>query len=264
MNPTEEKQKVLKWLRITLIVLAVFLVFEALGALKDLREVSSVYSSISVTGEGEAVSVPDVASFSFTVSVDAKEVSEAQSKVTEKMDSIFSDIETLGVENRDIKTTNYSVRPKYVFKQYPTEEIFCSSGFCPPTSKQVQDGYTVSHSVSVKVRETKDTGKVLALVGENGATNISNISFTVDDVDKVIAEARAEAIKNAKDKAKILAKDLGVRLVRIVDFYDNTSPRPYYAESLGVDTVRLNSVEPTIPVGENKVAANVTIVYEIR
>jgi len=257
---TEEAQKVLKWVRVVLIVLAIFLAVEALGAFKDLRGVNPAFNSISVTGEGEVVSIPDVATFSFSVSADAKVVSDAQDEVTKNMNAILAGLKTLGInEERDIKTTDYSIWPKYTYQ--PT---VCSSTFCPP-SRQVEDGYTVSHSISVKIRKTADAGKALALVGEKGATNLSSISFAIDDPEKILDEARAKAIADAKGKAKLLSRELGVRLVRVVSFYDNTGGGvPYYAEGMGGDTVKSKSVAPTIPIGENKSVVSVTVVYEIR
>ncbi len=259
---TEETQKVLKWFRISLIVLTIFLVAEALGALKDLRGIDPAYNSISVSGKGEVISVPDIATFSFTVSADAKVASDAQNLVTEKMDAILLGLKSLGVEEKDIKTTDYSLFPKYTY-----EQIVCSSNYCPP-GRQVQDGFTVSHNVSVKVRKTEDAGKVLALAGEKGATSLSGISFTVDDPEKIFDEAQAKAIADAKNKAKALSRELGVRLVRVVSFYDNTGggPGPYYAEgvAMGGDVARGSIPAPTLPTGENKTIVNVTVVYEIR
>lgn len=256
---TLETQQILKWGRVVLIALALFLGVEALGALKNLRSIDPAYNSISITGLGEVILIPDVATFSFSVSADAKVVSDAQAEVTKKMDAILAGLKELGIEERDIKTTNYSVWPKYT---YP--EIYCITVPCPPT-RQVQDGYTASHDVTVKVRRTEDAGKALALAGSKGATGLSNISFTVDDEEKILDEARAMAIKNAKEKAKILSKELGVRLVRVVSFYDNNGGiTPYYAEGMGGDTVRTVAPAPTIPVGENKVTVSVTVVYEIR
>ena len=258
---TEEFQKILKLGRIAIIVLAVFLAAEALGALKELKSVNPAYNSISVTGEGEIVSIPDVATFSFSVSADAKVVSDAQEEVTKNMDAILAGLKSLSIEEKDIKTIDYSIWPKYTYQ--PT---ICSLTYCPP-SRQIEDGYTVSHSVSVKIRKTEDAGKALALVGDEGATNLSGISFSVDDPDKLLDEARALAIEDAKAKAKVLSKELGVRLVRVVSFYDNTDRGiPYYAEGMGGDMMlKANSAPtPTIPVGENKSIVSVTVVYEIR
>lgn len=259
---TQEIQKILKWAWVVLIILAAFLAVETLGALKGLRGINPAYNSISVTGVGEAVTVPDVATFSFTVSADAETVSEAQEQVTTKTDAVLTKLKELEVEEKDIKTTDYSIWPKYTYTQ-----AVCSPAYCPP-GRQVADGYTVSHNISVKIRNTKDAGKALALVGENGATGLSGISFTTDDPDQVINEARAKAIENTKEKAQMLAKELGVRLVRVVSFYDNTGdrPMPYYGEGMGGDMmVKSSTVSiPEIPVGENKTTISVTVTYEIR
>lgn len=257
---TEEIKSILKWVWIVLIALAVFLAALTLETLKNLRQANPAYNAISVSGIGEAVSIPDIAAFSFSVSADAAEVSDAQGQVTEKMDTILSGFKELGIEEKDIKTTDYSVRPKYTF-----EPVACLPSYCPP-ARQVQDGYSVSHSVSVKVRQTENAGEALALAGERGATNLSNLSLTVDDPDKILGLARVEAIRDARDKAEILSKELGVRLIRVVSFYDNTGREiPYYAEGFGGDTVRISAAEaPTIPIGENKVEVMVTITYEIR
>ncbi|MDO8590093.1 MAG: SIMPL domain-containing protein [bacterium] len=259
---TEDAQKVLKWVRITLIVLAIFLAAEALVSLKNLRNISPTYNSISVSGVGEAVSLPDVATFSFTVSGDAKTVSDAQGQVTGKMDAILAGLEALGIEEKDIETTGYNSFPTYEYSGTVCIQSYPS--YCPP-GKQVLTGYEVSHTISVKVRKTEDVGKAFAIVGDNGATGLSGISFTVDDPDKILDEARAEAITNAEKKAKMLAKELGVRLVRVVSFYDNSGGiTPYYAEGFGGDMVKSSAPAPTIPAGENKVNVSVTIVYEIR
>jgi len=258
---TEETQKVMKWTRIVLIVLAIFLAIQALGSFRGLTYTNPVYNSISVNGEGEAVAIPDIATFSFSVSLDAKVVSDAQKQVTEKMNSILSELKAIGIEEKDIKTSDYSIWPKYSY-----EPTICSPTYCPPT-RQREDGYTVSHGVSVKVRKTEDVGKAFALVGDKGATNLSGISFTVDDEEKVLDEARAKAINDAKKKAEMLADELGVRLVRVVSYYDNIGggPMPYYAEGMGGDMVKTSaSSAPSIPIGENKVVMNVTVVYEIR
>lgn len=255
-----ETQKTLQSVSFALIILSVFLVMETLGAFKDWRSPNPVYNSISVSGTGEAVSLPDVASFSFTVSADAKVVSDAQGAVTTKMNAILAGLKALGIEEKDIKTTDYSVWPKYIY----TSTVCSPNTICPP-SRQIPDGYTANHSVSVKVRETLDAGKALALVGENGATGLSSISFTVDDPDKIMEEARAEAIADAREKAEMLSEELDVRLVRVVGFYDNTGGAPYYAEGFGGDMLKsVAAPAPTVPMGENKVTANVTITYEIR
>jgi len=261
MMNTEETNKIIKLAGVVLVVLAVFLFAEALGSFKNLRNTDPVYNSISVNGEGEVVVIPDVATFNFSVSQDAKLVSDAQEQVTKKMNTILAKLKDLGIEEKDIKTTGYYIEPRYVY----TSSI-CSPTYCPP-SRQTQDGYTVSHSVSVKIRKTEEAGTALTLVGDEGATNISNISFTIDDPSQVMTEARDKAVEDAKMKAKELAKSLGVKLVRVIGYYDNSgdrNPVPYKEFSLNAVGSASASVTPNIPAGENKVTSNVTVTYEIR
>lgn len=256
-----EMKKVLRYLAWAVLLLTIFLAIESLSAFKDLRSTSQVYNSISVTGEGEAVSVPDIAVFSFSVSADAKNVSDAQVIVTKNSDAIFAGLKTLGVEDKDIKTTDYSVWPKYTYTSMP-----CSQNYCPQ-GKQIPDGYTVSQTVSIKVRKTADAGKALAVVGDKGATNVSGLTFTTDDPNKNINDARAKAIEDAKVKATDLAKRLGVSLIRVTGYSDNNSnPGPiFYANAMGLggmDT-KAQSV-PSVPAGENKTKVSVIVTYEIR
>ena len=52
-------------------------------------------------------------------------------------------------------------------------------------------------------------------------------------MDAVKAEARGKAIVNAKEKAKVLAKSLGIDLVRIISFSDsNDYPPVYYGATM--------------------------------
>lgn len=258
---TKEFQEVLKWGRVTLVVLAVFLAVEALGALKGLSDTEPVYNTISVTGEGEVVAIPDVATLSFAATAESKTVSDAQTQVTERMEAILSGLKGLGVEDKDIKTTDYSIQPKYVYSS-----SICSSTYCPP-SRQIQDGYTVRHVVSVKIRNTENVGQTITLLGEKKASNVSNVSFEIDDADDLLGEARDLAIADAKIKARLLAKELGVRLIRVIGFYENTEgePIPYYNEAFGGDSLKsLPAVAPSVPLGENIVRIKATILYEIR
>ncbi len=219
------------------VLLAAFLGIKALSSLKELSYIGKgVYPSnvISVNGTGEVLAVPDVASFSFSVIEEGKTVKEAQDKATKKINSIVDAVKALGVEEKDIKTTGYNSYPKYDYQQ--TVCTMQYPNYCPP-GKQILTGYEVTQSITVKVR----------------------------------AEAREKAVNDAKAKAKILSKTLGVKLDTIVNFYENGDgayPIMYRSE-MSADTKVMNmagsaSVAPSLPTGENKIVSNVTITYEVR
>ncbi len=251
-----------------LAMLALFLLVSTLSEFKSLRFIGSgvnASNTISVSGEGTAFAVPDIATFSVSVRETAKDVATAQEAATEKNNDIIEYLSEAGIDEKDIQTTEYSVNP-----QYDYSSTSCAGGYCPPSNPKLV-GYEVSQTLTVKVRETDKAGDVLSGVGSRGASNVSGLSFTIDDEDAVNAEAREEAIEDARDKAEELAKQLNVRLVRIVGFSENGN-YPYYAKTMMLESSAGGrgaafdgaAPAPQLPVGENKIISTVTVTYEIR
>jgi len=245
-------------------VLALFLAVGVISELKGLRFIGTgvpATNTISVTGEGEVFAVPDMGTFSVTVQEEAKEVQDAQEVATEKVNEIIAFLKGEEVEEKDIKTTDYSVYPQYDYLQET-----CREGYCPPGRQELR-GFQVSQTLTVKVRDTKKAGELLSGVGSLGASQVSGLSFTIDDEDELKAEARNMAIEDAQTKAAELANQLNVQLVRIVGFYENDYGYPVpYAYGMGGDVaIRAEAVKvaPEIPVGENKIVSSVSVTYEI-
>jgi len=247
--------------------LALFLLILTVSALKEFRFIGSgvtATNTITVSGEGEVFAVPDTATFSVTIQEEAKEVKPAQEEATKKSNAIYEYLKGEGVEEKDIKTADYSIYPQYDY----VESDACREGYCPP-GRQVLRGFQVSQTLLVKVRETEKAGDLLSGVGSLGASSVSGLSFTIDDEDALQAEARGKAIENARTKAESLAKQLNVSLVRIVGFSENGNYPIYYAKaemSMAADGRGGGAVPPSpeIPVGENKIVSNVSVTYEIR
>lgn len=249
------------------ILLAVFLGVKSILGLKEYSHLGDgVYPSnvISVNGTGKVFSIPNIGSFTFSVTEEGKTVKDAQDKATKKTNDILNAIKGMGIEEKDVKTVAYNSYPKYEYQQSGV----CADRYCPP-GKQVLTGYEVSQTISIKVRKTDQAGDVLTKVGSLGAANISGLNFVVDDEEKVKSEARDKAIADAKKKAEVLADSLGVKLVRIIGFNEGGDyPMPYYAKG-GMEMAQtmdasVASVPPQLPVGENEIISNVSITYEIR
>jgi len=256
-------RRVKRMLVLVLLVLAVFLIVKTINTVKEYRFIGggvSATNTITVSGEGEVFAVPDIAEFSFSVVEEKKTVADAQEIAAQRINSIIAFLDERDVKETDIKTTNYNVYPRYEFIREN-----CSGGFCPPGGERVLKGFEVSQSISVKVRDTEEAGSILAGIGERGATNISGLNFTIDDEEDLSEEARKEAIEDARKKAKQLAKDLDVKLVRVVSFSESGGPisaKFAFAEIAALDSA--GGSVPELPVGENKITSNVSITYEIR
>lgn len=248
---------------LVLMVLAVFLAARTVNEFKRYHTIGTdapVHNTISVSGEGEAFAVPDVATFTFSVTEEELVVAEAQQLTSRKVDSALEFLRGQGVAEKDIKTVSYNIYPRYEF-----ERIVCITYPCPE-GKRALAGYEVSQTIEVKVRALAGAGTLLGGLGEIGVTNVSGLAFSVDDEEAIQREAREKAIVQAKEKGKQLAADLGVRLMRIVSFNESGGPvyfRTYAAEAFGKGGADVAAV-PEVPVGENRIVSNVTITYEIR
>lgn len=233
-----------------------------MSSLDAIKHPNGQVASISVSGDGEATAVPDIATVSFTVRESAKTVPEAQKLAEAKIAKGLKELEALGVEKKDTKTLSYSVNPKY--EQSPV--VYCTSYNCPP-SKTVVNGYEVTQSVTVKVRKVDQAGEVIGVLGKVNITEISGPDFTVDDMDSLKAEAKVIAIKKAQAKAEEEAKALGVSLGAIIAFNEDNGgyyPVMYSAKA----TMSVGGAEArdavTLPQGENVIKSRVTITYSIR
>jgi len=222
-------------------------------------------SSINVDGVAEVTAVPDVGVFTFAVEAEAEDAATAQQQSGETINEITAYLTSEGgVAENDIKTTGYNVYPRYEY-----ERVECFGPDCD--RERVLKGYVATQNVRVKVQETDRAGELIADVGSRGATNVSNLSFEVDDIEAKKEEARLLAIADAKEKAGRLADELGVRLGDVLSFHDGGGgyPVPPIAESrMARDTVGLGGAEeafsPEISVGEDEITARVVITYEIK
>ena len=260
-----EDHKVKKTAIITLAVLALFLAAKFVGEMKGLRYIGSYpqqQSLITVSGKGEVVAVPDIATFSFTVTEESLVVKSAQDEAAKTANAILYFLKKNGVAEKDIQTAGYNIYPRYEYATAARPLLYPPV----PDGKRTLVAYVVSQSVGVKVRALGDAGKLLAGIGEIGATDVSGLSFDFDKRDELVREARDKAIKDARKEAAKLAKSLGVRLVRIIS-YNEGGYYPIYARSEAVYGSG-GDVAPKaaskIPVGEDKIVSNVSLTYEIK
>lgn len=219
-------------------------------------------TTISVTGEGEVLAVPDVGQFSYTVTASAMDAKAAQAEVATKGNAVIAYLKEQGVEERDIKTEQYAMFPKYRWEERP-----CVYGVPCMPGEQIEDGFEVSQSVTVKVRALDKAGDLITGIGEKGATNLSGLTFIIDDTEALKREARSLAIADAKVQSERLAKDLGVRIVRMNSYYEESPAYPAYgygAEMMDAKVESAPGASPELPPGETATKSRVSVTYIVQ
>lgn len=212
--------------------------------------------TITVSGKGEVTAKPDIATVSFSVMEENLDVSKATDAVNTKIGMIINNLKSNGVDEKDIKTTDYSIYPRY---DYVTAQAY------PYNGKQVLAGYDITQSISLKIRDLKKAGKIITDLGGFNVTNMGGLNFTNDKYDDLVRQARDSAIADARAQAEKLAKALGVRLGKITGYSEGGNyPYPVMydrAMSVGASSAKTEAVLPT---GENKITSSVSVTYEIK
>lgn len=237
---------------VVLIIYVAVLIRNALRTYDYIGKTPDTINQITVTGTAKVNATPDVAVLNLGVISEGTAVNLAQKGVTEKMNAIIASMKNdFNIQAKDIQTENFSINPKYDWTD----------------GKQRIIGYIASQSVSVKVRDFNQTGDILAKATDLGANTVSGPNFQIDDMEKVKADAREKAIAEAKNKAKTLADQVGIKLGRIVNFYEGGSeiPNVMYARSdMALGVSEMKAIAPTIEPGSQDVQLTVSISYEIK
>lgn len=207
--------------------------------------------TISVSGNGTAYGTPDLATINIGVQSRNADAAAAVADNTDKMNAITAALAGLGIEAKDIQTTNFSV--------YPQQEYDPQTGQATGVTT-----YVVDNSVNVIIRDLTNVGAALGRATEAGANSIYGISFGVSDPAKLEAEARAKAMADAKARAEQLAQAAGVTLDAPMNISEYSSgPIPYALDGKAAMGVGGGGSVP-VSSGQLQISLSVNITYIIK
>ena len=206
-------------------------------------------SELAVVGEGKVEATPDTAYIDAGITVDKiSSVAEAQKKISETNNKIVNSLRVIGIEKGDIKTSNYSINPNYKYEN----------------NENRVDGYNGNVTVEIKVRDPQLASKVIETVTAAGANQIQGSRFVIDKPELYREEARNAAIKNAKDQAEKMAKNLGIKLGKITNIVESSPDNPsLYAKDMLIAGGGLGGGgSTTIEQGSQTLTSVVTLYFE--
>lgn len=206
---------------------------------------------ISVAAEGKTTVSPDIAETSFSVVSRGKNPEILTADNNRKVDSAIQFLKSQGIDSKDIKTTGYNLSPDY---QYDKD-----------SNRTSIIGYTLTQTVSVKIRDLKKVASVIGGLAPLGVNQISGISFTVDNDEKYLETARTDAFTKARVKAETMAKENGASLGRLLNISEYQSPIPYpYYSALGKGIAEAVPIAaPTIEPGTQEIRVTVSLTYAL-
>ncbi|MEK7193399.1 MAG: SIMPL domain-containing protein [Patescibacteria group bacterium] len=249
------KLKTYFWGVLDLVLAAFFinLVFFVMPTVQKLGDSFQPVRTISVSAEGKAFVIPDIAETSFSVVSRGQDPAQLADMNNKKITSAINFVKSQGIDAKDIKTAGYYLSPDY---QYT-----------PETQRSIITGYTLTQTVSVRIHDFSKIAAILGGLPPLGINQIGGLNFTVDEPEKFLAEARADAFKKARAKAISLVAQNGVRLGKVINIGESQGggPMPYYAKSLdgrggaAAPEIALPTIEP----GQQELNLQVSVTYAI-
>jgi uncharacterized protein YggE len=206
---------------------------------------------LTVSAEGKVEGRPDMATINLGVTTEAQTAAAALAENARRMTALTAALRRAGVAERDIQTSNVSVNPQ---QQYRENE--------PPLTT----GYQANNTVTAKVRNIDNTGRVIdASVGAGGNT-VNGVYFSYQDPDAQMDLARRAAIENARHRAELYASALGQRVVRVVAVSESGGSQPPWPMPMMARMEAQDAAPPPTPVspGQIETSINVNVTFELR
>lgn len=206
-------------------------------------------TGITVTGQGKVSVKPDIALVNVGVEVTAPTVAEARDQAAQAMQALQDAVKGLGVSEADIRTQYFNIYPQYVYRENEAPRIVA---------------FTVNNQVELKVRNIDSASQVLdaAIAAGGDAVRVNGISFTVEDPEQHLADARKEAISNARERAEVLAQAAGVTLGKARSISESSSGGgPEFYPTLR--DAAMGGAPSPVNAGEQQLTLTVYVVFDI-
>lgn len=202
---------------------------------------------LDVVALGEVTRVPDVARISAGVITQAQSATDAIRLNAQRMNAVREALRRAGIADRDIQTSTISLQPEYRYAENQ-----------PPALV----GYRAANEVSIRFRDIAQTGRILDALVAQGANQINGPMLEIDRPEAALDEARTAALANARARADLYARALGMRVRRILSVSEAGVPNMPYPRPMAMSRAAANDAVQIDP-GEQRLAVSLTVSFEL-
>lgn len=206
---------------------------------------------IAVSGEGEMALAPDMAVLNIAVVSEEKTARAALDANNEAMAGVLAAMGEMGIAERDLQTSGFSISPRYVYPKKSTDN-----------QRPRIVGYQVHNGLTVRVRDLAKLGEIIDRSVSLGVNQGGNIAFTNDDPSAAITEARKRAMADAISRATTLTGAAGIKLGKLLSITEqsfNPQPMPMARAEMAM---RQADAVP-VAAGENTYRVQVNVMFEL-
>jgi uncharacterized protein len=200
---------------------------------------------LTVHGTGRVTGRPDLFTVQLGVETRAATASDALHDNSARATALVAVLHDHGVADKDVQTSQLSIEP-----------VFDNRG-------RLVTGYQVDDVVTAKLRDTARAGALIdasaAAVGD--AIRLQSVGFGIDDTGPLLAQARRQAVADARARAEQLAGAAGVHIAGVHSISESSpaAPQPVPFARAEAGAVAATPVE----VGSQELTVAVDVVYDL-
>lgn len=216
---------------------------------------------ITVTGDAEVRVAPDEVILTLGVETWYQDLDKAKSENDKRVQKILKIAQKFKIEDKHVQTDHISIEPRYK-DQWEHREFV---------------GYFVRKNVVFTLRDTAKFEDLLSSALGAGANYVHGVQFRTTELRKYRDEARALAIKAAKEKADALAGELGQKVGKPQtiredqagwwSWYNNWWGSRWGRSSMAQNVIQSHSGQPqsdsSVALGQINVNARVTVSFKL-
>ena len=198
--------------------------------------------TVTVNGTATVSAVPDQATFTFGVEGRGEKASEALAASSAALKRVVDAVKRAGVDDDDVQTQHVSLSP-----------VTSQDG------RRIEN-YAAHASITVTVKSLDRAGPLVDAAVAAGANSVYGPALERSDRERLVREALADALGDARTKAEALAEAAGGELGQVLSVSESGAsapPIPYSARAVAEDAGV--SIEP----GTQEFQASVTVTFEL-
>lgn len=153
---------------------------------------------VAVDGQGEVSTRPDRARLNLAADALNADLKTAEAQVNAIVRSYLAEAKALGAKEDEISTAGISINPEYVWDE--------------KLRQQKLVGYRARRDIAVTVHDLDKLGDFVLRATKAGVNHVSPPTLESSQADALGRQALARAATDARDKAKLLADTLGMKL----------------------------------------------------
>jgi uncharacterized protein YggE len=217
-------------------------------------------ASISTNGDAIIYAKPDMVCASFGIETFDQNLDKAKQINDQASAHLVKAVKEVGVEERLLQVDTMTIELRYRGNGNPINGI---------------EGYIARRYYRAELKDLKLLDKLVDAIIKNGANQFGGLEFRTSELRKHRDEARRMALKAAKEKADLMAKELGVTVGAprtitegggYVGFYNRNMNSFGNAQQQAAAPAPAGDAggEETMPLGQIAIQASVSVTFDLK